>query len=230
MRMDKRGDKMSNIMIVDDEEDIISFISESLKLEGFTTITAYNGREAIEKLDESIHLIILDIRMPYSDGFEVAKILQDSDIPIIFLTAKDNLDTRLKCFSLGAMDYVAKPFYMQELTARIKNALGKNERNAMRDNIKKCKDLVINYDNLAVLVKGVEIEMTKREFEIIKLLSLNSNFYFSKDQIYDAINFNKEGSTQVVAEHIRKIRKKLSDYSQYEYIETKWGVGYKWLE
>ena len=217
-------------MIVDDEEDIISFISESLKLEGFTTITAYNGREAIEKLDESIHLIILDIRMPYSDGFEVAKILQDSDIPIIFLTAKDNLDTRLKCFSLGAMDYVAKPFYMQELTARIKNALGKNERNAMRDNIKKCKDLVINYDNLAVLVKGVEIEMTKREFEIIKLLSLNSNFYFSKDQIYDAINFNKEGSTQVVAEHIRKIRKKLSDYSQYEYIETKWGVGYKWLE
>ena len=230
MRMVKRGDKMSNIMIVDDEEDIISFISESLKLEGFTTITAYNGREAIEKLDESIHLIILDIRMPYSDGFEVAKILQDSDIPIIFLTAKDNLDTRLKCFSLGAMDYVAKPFYMQELTARIKNALGKNERNAMRDNIKKCKDLVINYDNLAVLVKGVEIEMTKREFEIIKLLSLNSNFYFSKDQIYDAINFNKEGSTQVVAEHIRKIRKKLSDYSQYEYIETKWGVGYKWLE
>ena len=228
--MDKRGDKMSNIMIVDDEEDIISFISESLKLEGFTTITAYNGREAIEKLDESIHLIILDIRMPYSDGFEVAKILQDSDIPIIFLTAKDNLDTRLKCFSLGAMDYVAKPFYMQELTARIKNALGKSERNAMRDNIKKCKDLVINYDNLAVLVKGVEIEMTKREFEIIKLLSLNSNFYFSKDQIYDAINFNKEGSTQVVAEHIRKIRKKLSDYSQYEYIETKWGVGYKWLE
>ena len=221
---------MSNIMIVDDEEDIISFISESLKLEGFTTITAYNGREAIEKLDESIHLIILDIKMPYSDGFEVAKILQDSDIPIIFLTAKDNLDTRLKCFSLGAMDYVAKPFYMQELTARIKNALGKNERNAMRDNIKKCKDLVINYDNLAVLVKGVEIEMTKREFEIIKLLSLNSNFYFSKDQIYDAINFNKEGSTQVVAEHIRKIRKKLSDYSQYEYIETKWGVGYKWLE
>lgn len=221
---------MSNIMIVDDEEDIISFISESLKLEGFTTITAYNGREAIEKLDESIHLIILDIRMPYSDGFEVAKILQDSDIPIIFLTAKDNLDTRLKCFSLGAMDYVAKPFYMQELTARIKNALGKNERNAMRDNIKKCKDLVINYDNLAVLVKGVEIEMTKREFEIIKLLSLNSNFYFSKNQIYDAINFNKEGSTQVVAEHIRKIRKKLSDYSQYEYIETKWGVGYKWLE
>ncbi len=228
--MDKRGDKMSNIMIVDDEEDIISFISESLKLEGFTTITAYNGREAIEKLDESIHLIILDIRMPYSDGFEVAKILQDSGIPIIFLTAKDNLDTRLKCFSLGAMDYVAKPFYMQELTARIKNALGKSERNAMRDNIKKCKDLVINYDNLAVLVKGVEIEMTKREFEIIKLLSLNSNFYFSKDQIYDAINFNKEGSTQVVAEHIRKIRKKLSDYSQYEYIETKWGVGYKWLE
>ncbi|MCY1573236.1 response regulator transcription factor [Staphylococcus pettenkoferi] len=221
---------MPNIMIVDDEEDIISFISESLKLEGFTTITAYNGREAIEKLDESIHLIILDIRMPYSDGFEVAKVLQDSDIPIIFLTAKDNLDTRLKCFSLGAMDYVAKPFYMQELTARIKNALGKNERNAMRDNIKKCKDLVINYDNLAVLVKGVEIEMTKREFEIIKLLSLNSNFYFSKDQIYDAINFNKEGSTQVVAEHIRKIRKKLSDYSQYEYIETKWGVGYKWLE
>lgn len=221
---------MTNIMIVDDEEDIISFISESLKLEGFTTITAYNGREAIEKLDESIHLIILDIRMPYSDGFEVAKILQDSDIPIIFLTAKDNLDTRLKCFSLGAMDYVAKPFYMQELTARIKNALGKSERNAMRDNIKKCKDLVINYDNLAVLVKGVEIEMTKREFEIIKLLSLNSNFYFSKDQIYDAINFNKEGSTQVVAEHIRKIRKKLSDYSQYEYIETKWGVGYKWLE
>ncbi|MCY1589559.1 response regulator transcription factor [Staphylococcus pettenkoferi] len=221
---------MSNIMIVDDEEDIISFISESLKLEGFTTITAYNGREAIEKLDESIHLIILDIRMPYSDGFEVAKILQDSDIPIIFLTAKDNLDTRLKCFSLGAMDYVVKPFYMQELTARIKNALGKNERNAMRDNIKKCKDLVINYDNLAVLVKGVEIEMTKREFEIIKLLSLNSNFYFSKNQIYDAINFNKEGSTQVVAEHIRKIRKKLSDYSQYEYTETKWGVGYKWLE
>lgn len=217
-------------MIVDDEEDIISFISESLNLEGFTTITAYNGREAIEKLDESIHLIILDIRMPYSDGYEVAKILQDSDIPIIFLTAKDDLDTRLKCFSLGAMDYVAKPFYMQELTARLKNALGKSERNAMRDNIKKCKDLVINYDNLAVLVKGVEIEMTKREFEIIKLLSLNSNFYFSKDQIYDAINFNKEGSTQVVAEHIRKVRKKLSDYSQYEYIETKWGVGYKWLE
>lgn len=221
---------MFNIMIVDDEQDIVSFISESLKLEGFNTITASNGREALEKLDDSIHLIILDIKMPYSDGYDVANSLQGREIPIIFLTAKDNLDTRLKCFALGATDYIAKPFYMEELTVRIKNVLNREERKVSEDNIKKSNDVVINFDNFSISVKGKELEMTKREFEIIKLLSMNSNFYFSKDQIYDAINLNKEGNTQVVAEHIRKIRRKLSKYSQYEYIETKWGVGYKWVE
>lgn len=221
---------MFNIMIVDDEQNIVSFISESLKLEGFNTITASNGREALEKVDESIHLVILDIKMPYSDGFEVAKNLKDKELPIIFLTAKDNLDTRLKCFALGAIDYIAKPFYMEELTARIKNILNREERKSIEDNIKKSKDVVINFDNFSVSVKGRKIELTKREFEIVKLLSMNSNFYFSKDQIYNAINLNKEGNTQVVAEHIRKIRKKLGQRSQYEYIETKWGVGYKWLE
>lgn len=221
---------MYNIMIVDDEENIVSFIQESLKLEGFKTTVAYNGREALEKINEHIHLIILDIKMPYSDGFEVAQSLSQSNIPIIFLTAKDNLDTRLKCFSLGAKDYIAKPFYMEELIVRIENILTQNNSYSKNKNIKKTKDLIINYDTFSVYAGDHLLDITRTEFEIIKLLSLNSNFYFSKDQIYDSINFNKIGNTQVVSEHIRKIRKKLHQYSDFEYIDIKWGVGYKWLE
>ena len=86
---------MYNIMIVDDEEKIVSFIEESLYLEGFNTIVAYNGRDVLKQIDDKIDLIILDIKMPYIDGFEVAQSLKESNIPIIFLTAKDNLDTRL---------------------------------------------------------------------------------------------------------------------------------------
>ena len=89
-------------------------------LEGFNTIVAYNGRDVLKQIDDKIDLIILDIKMPYIDGFEVAQSLKESNIPIIFLTAKDNLDTRLKCFSLGAKDYLPKPFYMEELIIRIK--------------------------------------------------------------------------------------------------------------
>ncbi len=221
---------MYNIMIVDDEESVVSFIEESLHLEGFNTIIAYNGREVLEKLNDTIHLIVLDIKMPFLNGFEVAQSLKNGAIPIIFLTAKDNLDTRLKCFSLGAKDYLSKPFYMEELVVRIKNVLNRDVSLKKFNNVKKIRDLIINYDNFSIFVNEKTIEMTRKEFEIIKLLSLNSQFYFSKDQIYDAINFEKLGITQVVAEHIRKIRKKLSQYSDYEYIDTEWGVGYKWLE
>lgn len=221
---------MYSIMIVDDEKEIVSFIEESLMLEGFHTITANNGREAIDKFNDNVNLIILDIKMPYSDGYDVAQQLMNSDTPIIFLTAKDNLDTRLKCFSLGAKDYLAKPFYMEELIIRIKNVLNQNNAYHKEDHIKKSKDLIINYDSFSVLVNHHSIDLTRKEFEIIKLLSLNPNFYFSKEQIYDAINFNKLGNTQVIAEHVRKIRKKLKQFSDYEYIDTKWGVGYRWQE
>ncbi|WP_420877252.1 winged helix-turn-helix domain-containing protein [Staphylococcus saccharolyticus] len=119
---------------------------------------------------------------------------------------------------------------MEELVVRIKNVLNRDVSLKKFNNVKKTKDLIINYDNFSIFVNEKTIEMTRKEFEIIKLLSLNSQFYFSKDQIYDAINFEKLGITQVVAEHIRKIRKKLSQYSDYEYIDTEWGVGYKWLE
>ncbi|MCG1862373.1 two-component system, OmpR family, lantibiotic biosynthesis response regulator NisR/SpaR [Staphylococcus epidermidis] len=221
---------MYNIMIVDDEEKIVSFIEESLYLEGFNTIVVYNGRDVLKQIDDKIDLIILDIKMPYIDGFEVAQSLKESNIPIIFLTAKDNLDTRLKCFSLGAKDYLPKPFYMEELIIRIKNVLNQSHSQRLSPNIKKTKELIIYYDTYRIDVNNMTIDITKKEFEIIKLLSLNPQYYFSKEQIYDSINLNKTGNTQVVAEHIRKIRKKLSCYSRFEYIDTKWGVGYKWLE
>ncbi|MBH9581766.1 response regulator transcription factor [Staphylococcus felis] len=216
-------------MIVDDEESIVSFIKDSLNLEGFNTIVAYNGREAIEKIDDSIHLIVLDIKIPYMDGFSVAKHLSSTHIPIIFLTAKDSLETRLKCFSLGAKDYLSKPFYMEELIIRIKNILNQQNDNNYIQNIRTFKDLTIDYDAFKITINGNPINLTRKEFEIIKLLSLNSNYYFSKDQIYDLVNLNKQGNTQVISEHIRKIRKKLSEYSDDEYIDTKWGVGYRWL-
>lgn len=218
-----------NIMIVDDEESIVSFIKDSLNLEGFNTIVAYNGREAIEKIDDSIHLIVLDIKIPYMDGFSVVKHLSSTHIPIIFLTAKDSLETRLKCFSLGAKDYLSKPFYMEELIIRIKNILNQQNDNNYIQNIRTFKDLTIDYDAFKITINGNPINLTRKEFEIIKLLSLNSNYYFSKDQIYDLVNLNKQGNTQVISEHIRKIRKKLSEYSDDEYIDTKWGVGYRWL-
>ncbi|REI14240.1 response regulator transcription factor, partial [Staphylococcus felis] len=166
---------------------------------------------------------------PYMDGFSVAKHLSSTHIPIIFLTAKDSLETRLKCFSLGAKDYLSKPFYMEELIIRIKNILNQQNDNNYIQNIRTFKDLTIDYDAFKITINGNPINLTRKEFEIIKLLSLNSNYYFSKDQIYDLVNLNKQGNTQVISEHIRKIRKKLSEYSDDEYIDTKWGVGYRWL-
>jgi DNA-binding response OmpR family regulator len=215
------------VLIVDDEPEIISFVQPFLELEGYSTITAKDGAQALEHFDSSIDIVLLDVMLPYFDGYEVCKTIRSrSNTPIIFITAKGDLDDRLKSFATGGDDYVQKPFYLEELNARIQNILKRQTNN---QSVIKCfGNLTIDYSRHEVRIDAQIIPITKTEFEIITLLSLNSNKVFSKDDIYYHLNETGEGYSDVIVEHIRKIRSKFSEYGVNNAIETIWGVGYKW--
>lgn len=224
----------ARILVVDDEKEIVSLISDALLDENYNVITAYSAEEALTKIKINPDLILLDIMMPGKDGFEFCKEIRECvSCPIIFTTAKANEDDVLKGLALGGDDYITKPFSIKQLKARILAHLRRDRRNL---NVEK-KYLV--FDDLKIDIIGREvfyreevISLTKREFEIIELLALNSGQVFTKEGIYEKIwGYDAEGDSATVAEHIKKIRSKFSSTSVDEkYINTVWGVGYKWDE
>ena len=218
---------MIKVLIVDDEPEIISFIQPFLELEGYLTITAQNGAQALKALDSNIDIVLLDVMLPYFDGYEVCKMIKEKfNTPVIFITAKGDLDDRLKSFATGGDDYLQKPFYLEELNARIQNLL---KRQGNSQALIKCfGSLTIDYSGHEIRFDKSIIPMTKSEFEIIELLSLNSNKVFSKDDIYAHLNEMGEGYSDVIVEHVRKIRAKFTKFGVSDFIETIWGVGYKW--
>jgi len=222
---------MKKILIVDDEIDLVNMLQEFLKIKGYEVITALDGTEVLEKLNKSPDLILLDVNMPQLDGFETCKLIRNkTSIPILFLTARTNEQDRVKGLMMGGDDYIIKPFSLMELAARIHAHLARESRKNTRNEASAFGELWIDYSERRVFYGNREVIFTRTEFDIIELLSLNSGRVFDREHIYTSVwEYNGIGDNSVVAEHIRRIRGKISQYTDREYIETVWGVGYRWI-
>ena len=221
---------MYKILVVDDEEAIVSLLCDYLQLNHYEVQVAYNGRDAVEKAMEKPDLILLDVNMPEIDGFSVCHQIRDYvGCPILFLTARIEDADKIKGFSVGGDDYMIKPFSLDELGARVAAHIRRDHRTREVHNVRMFGDLVVDYHARSVSYQGAELEFVKKEFDIIELLSMNAGRLFDKEHIYESIwGYDAEGNSNVVAEHIRRIRQKLKNVTSEEMIDTVWGVGYRW--
>ncbi len=223
-----------NILVCDDDREIVDAIGIYLSNEGYTVCKAYNGIDALKVLEEKeIHLIILDIMMPQMDGIRaLIKIREDKNIPVIMLSAKSENMDKINGLTLGADDYVTKPFDPLELIARVRSqlrrytSLGGMESKA---NVFVTGGLVVDDDSKTVTVDGEEVRLTPVQYKILKLLTANAGKVFSIDEIYERVweetAFNPENT---VAVHIRKIREKIEiNPREPKYLKVVWGIGYK---
>ncbi|MFA9466651.1 MAG: response regulator transcription factor [Velocimicrobium sp.] len=222
----------NRILIVDDEDDIISLLKDHFEYSGYDVLTAGSGEEAIKKAEQQPDIILLDINMPELNGFQVCdRIRNFVPCPIIFLTARIEDADKILGFGLGADDYIVKPFSLDELNARVAAHIRRDQRGLIKIKAKFEDDLTIDYAAKEICFKNVPVALAKKEFEIIELLSLNSGQVFDKERIYEKIwGYDSTGDASVVAEHIRKIRAKLVAAGVKSHIETVWGVGYKWVK
>ncbi|UNK18996.1 response regulator transcription factor [Paenibacillus sp. N3/727] len=221
------------ILLVDDEEEIISFIKDALELEGYEVLTAGSGQEALIQSRLMPTLIILDVMMPEMNGIEVCERLREfTDCPIVFLSACQSETDRIQGLAAGGDDYLLKPFSLAELKARIHAHLRREKRvhTQREQGMLRFQSLVIDCKGHSVSYNGQNIALTNKEFMIVELLSLHQGQVFSREQIYEKVwGFDAEGDDSTVTEHIKKIRAKLAAYAQDKnYIQTVWGIGYKW--
>ena len=219
------------ILIVDDEVDIVKMISDFLTFRNYETITATSGTEALKKAEFKPDLILLDINMPDIDGLSVLKMIREHiSCPILFLTASIEESDKIKGLSAGADDYIVKPFSLEELSARIAAHLRRELRHKTSTKLNFDGDFVIDYSERTVYYQNERIPFAKKEFDIIELLSTNVGQVFDRERIYERIwGYDSEGDSSVVAEHIRRIRAKLNARGIKAYIDTIWGVGYRWI-
>ncbi|AGB19265.1 response regulator transcription factor [Thermoanaerobacterium thermosaccharolyticum] len=216
-----------NILIIEDEKKIARFLQIELEHEGYNVAIEYSGNEGLRRaLDGNYDLIILDLMLPGMDGFSVLKeIRKKSSIPVIILSAKDEIKDKVMGLDIGADDYLTKPFSIEELMARIRNALRKN----IKANTKK-----ISYDGITmdlstyeVLRDGQKIELTKKEFDLLKYLIINAEIVLTRENILENVwGYNYIGETNIVDVYIRYLRSKIDEPFSNKLIQTIRGVGY----
>lgn len=227
-------------MVVDDDQDIVKLISKSLRFEQFEVIPAYSGKEALSILKENhIDFVVLDIMMPEMDGLEVCRnIRSNNSIPILFLSARDRDIDKIIGLEIGADDYMTKPFSIQELTSRIKSHFRKVDRlfkewNGLKadSNINtdtSVSPLVLNNKTFEAFLDNQKIDLSTKEFQILSFLKAHPNNVLTREQIYENVWGDEYGEINTVTVHIKNIRRKLG--SQYDFIKTIWGIGYKYVE
>lgn len=228
--------KLSTILIIDDEKDLVKLLEKKITENGHEVIVAFDGEEGIEKSKLNPDLILLDIMMPKIDGFEVCQKIRDNVVcPIIFLSARQSETDKIMGFNLGGDDYITKPFGLRELIAKIEANLRREKRSQYLNEENKRKKLYFGNLSLDIKDRVVEvcskdIPLTKTEYEIVELLALNAGQVFTKEQIYEKVwGYDKDGDNTTVVEMIKKIRRKFSIVDDTEqYISTVWGIGYKW--
>lgn len=220
------------ILVVDDEMDIVSMLEDYFVYNGYDVMTAVSGLEAIEKAAKQPDMILLDINMPDIDGLEVCSRIRNFVIcPILFLTARTEDSDKIKGFGIGADDYIVKPFSIDELGARVSAHLRRERRQRESAKVRFDDKLAIDYTERCLYYDGAIVPLAKKEFDILELLSQHIGQVFSKERIYELVwDYDSGGDSSVVAEHIRRIRAKLAAADMKPYIETVWGVGYKWVK
>lgn len=218
------------ILIIDDEEMLMTLLSTHLQECGYLTYTAANSMEAIEQMEIGPDLILLDINMPGMDGLELCKVIRDHvTCPILFLTARITEQDKINGLSAGGDDYITKPFSLKELEARVAAHLRRENRNKNVPLVLTSHGLIVNVSEHRVYWKEEEIPFSKKEFEIIEYLISHTNQVFERERIYEALwGLEAEGDSSVIKEHIRKIRSKLKSVTDEDFIETVWGIGYRW--
>lgn len=223
---------MYRILVADDEEDVVSLLKDYLEINGYEVLTAYNGRQAVEAASNNPDLILLDVNMPEADGFEVcSKLREYISCPVLFLTARVEDEDKIKGFASGGDDYIIKPFSLDELGARIAAHIRREHRASAQKNVRFYGDTVIDYTEKTVSCSGEKIDLTKKEYGIIELLSLNAGQVFDRERIYEKIwGYDAEGDSSVIAEHVRRLRAKLAVCGEEQHIGTVWGMGYKWIK
>ena len=219
------------ILIVEDEEKIARFLELELEHEGYIVETVYDGRTALEQIeDNNYSLVLLDIMLPKLNGMEVCRrVRKNSEIPIIMLTAKDDTMDKVMGLDLGAYDYMTKPFDIEELLARIRGILRRteNKTSAQNENILKVKELKLNTQTREVILAGKEVELTKKEYDLLVYLLQNKSIVLQRNQILKEVwGYDYVGNTNIVDVYIRYLRTKIDDNSLNDYIETIRGVGY----
>lgn len=218
------------ILIADDEPGVIALLKDYFEISNYLVLTATDGEEAIRKAAREPDIILLDINMPKVDGLEVCKRIREHiSCPIIFLTARIEEMDKIAGFVSGGDDYVTKPFSIDELGARVAAHLRRENRRTGNTKVRFEDDLAIDYAAYTVSIREKEVQLAKKEFEIIALLSENRGQVLDKERIYERLwGYDAEGDSTVIAEHVKRIRSKLKLAGAGEHIETVWGVGYKW--
>jgi len=227
--MDKK-----KILIIEDEQSISDIIKFNLEKEGYITLTAYDGQAGLEKaLSENPDLILLDVMLPLMDGFQVCKkVREESLVPILMLTAKEEEIDKVLGLELGADDYITKPFSMRELIARIKANIRRTDfADVVKDvpsDVQTFGNLEIDMNRFEVRKSGEALELTQREFELLKYLAAAEGRVFSREQLLEEVwGYEYYGDIRTVDVTVRRLREKLEDdSSDPKYIMTKRGIGY----
>jgi two-component system, OmpR family, alkaline phosphatase synthesis response regulator PhoP len=219
------------ILVVDDEKNIVELVRYNLEKEGYEVLTAYDGITAVDLArQDSPDLVILDIMLPGQGGLEVCRILRkETRIPIIMATAKGEEIDKILGLELGADDYVTKPFSPRELVARVKAVLRRTSAKAEEKDELVFDELTINLVKHEVKVRGVEVDLKPKEFDLLKLLSINPGKVFTRDFLLEQLwGYDYLGDTRTVDVHMRRLRQKIEkDASSPVYLKTVHGIGYK---
>lgn len=226
---------MSKVLIVEDEDAIAEIERDYLELSGFDVTLASDGKEGLDiALKEDFDIIILDIMLPGMDGFDICKeIRKEKDIPIIMVSAKKEDIDKIRGLGIGADDYMTKPFSPSELVARVKAHLARYERlltnNKPENEIIEIRGIKIDKTARRVFVNGEEKSFTTKEFDLLTFLAEHPNHVYTKEKLFREIwDMDSIGDIATVTVHIKKIREKIeADTSNPQYIETIWGVGYR---
>lgn len=224
------------ILVIEDDREINTLISKVLNKEGFEMVQAFDGRNAMNKFqfEGEFQLIVLDLMIPFIDGFEIIRRVRlKSNVPILVISAKNTEMDKISAISMGADDYIVKPFSINEFVVRIKALLRRylffNNEQEAQESVINYKDLVINLEAYTIMKRNQLIKVTPMEFEILKLFLLNPNKVFTKSQIYDSVwgrDVIRNDNTVMV--HIKRLRDKIEDdIDNPKYISTVWGIGYK---
>lgn len=227
---------MFNVLVCDDERDIVSALQIYLESDGYKVFKAYNGKEAIDILSENeIHLILLDIMMPIMDGITaMVKIREQSNVPVILLTAKSEDTDKILGLNVGADDYITKPFNPVEMLARVRSQIRRYTKlggnmSANSDSVLTIGGISLNDASKIVTVDGDTVSLTPTEYEILKLLMQNKGRVMSQKEIYESVrNELAFGAENTIAVHIRHLREKIEiNPSEPRYIKVVWAHGYK---
>lgn len=226
----KGGEMAYRILIIDDDTELLTMLQKFFEIRRYEVMTAVNGMEGLKKAGLQPDIILLDVNMPLVDGIEVCRRIRDKvACPILFLTARAEEQDRVNGLLSGGDDYILKPFSLKELDARITAHLKREERRGDKTAFCFQGEVSIDYKAKTVQIHTDYLELTRLEYEIIEFLSMNPGIVFDKERIYEKVcGYDAEGDSRVITELIRRIRKKMQKYTGTEYIETVWGMGYRW--